>query len=64
MPRGRKTALVISLTAEERQTLIAWQRATKIRASLAKRGRILLLLAEGVPVAHTATMAGITRRFV
>ncbi len=46
MPRGRKTALTIQLTREERQTLMAWQRSTMITAGLARRGRIILL--EGV----------------
>ena len=30
----------------------------------ARRGRMILLLADGIPVAHVATMVGITRRFV
>src|SRR5262249_14123838 len=45
MPRGRKTALTIQLTRRERQTLMAWQRSTTIPAGLARRGRIILLLA-------------------
>jgi len=64
MARGRKTALTIHLTAEERQTLLAWQRATTIPAGLARRGRILLLLADGVPLSHIANTVGISRRFV
>jgi hypothetical protein len=64
MPRGRKTAFTIRLTADERQTLLAWQHSTTIRAGDAKRGRILLLLAEGLSVVQVATMAGSTRRFV
>ena len=38
MPRGRKTALTIHLTADERQMLTAWQRSTTIQAGRAKRG--------------------------
>ena len=64
MARGRKTALTIRLTADQRRTLLALQRSTTIRAGRARRGRIILLLADGVPVAHVATMVGITRRFV
>jgi len=64
MARGRKTALTIHLTAEERQTLTAWQRSTTIRAARARRGRILLLLADGVPLSQIADMVGFTRRFV
>ena len=55
---------MIHLTADERQTLLAWQRSTTVRAGRARRGRIILLLADGVPVAHVATMVGITLRFV
>ena len=64
MPQGRKTALVIRLTDEERQTLMAWQRSQTIRVGYARRGRIILLLAEGKSITETATMAGSTRRFV
>ncbi len=64
MARGRKTTLTIHLTAEERQTLRSWQRSTTIPAGRARRGRILLLLAEGVPIAHIATTVGLSRRFV
>jgi len=64
MARGRKTALTVSLTAEERQTLRAWQRSTTIRAGYARRGRMILQLADGVPISHIAIMVGISRRFV
>ena len=47
MARGRTTALTISLTPEERQTLLAWQRSTTIRAGLLRRARMILLLADG-----------------
>src|SRR5438132_695018 len=64
MARGRKTVLTITLTAEERQTLMAWQRSTTIPAGRARRGRIILQLANGVPIAHIATTVGLSRRFV
>ena len=64
MARGRKTALAIQLTAEERHALMSWQRSTTIPAGRARRGRIILQLADGVPVSHIATMVGISRRFV
>jgi biotin operon repressor len=64
MARGRKTALTIRLTADERQMLMVWQRATTIPAGLARRGRILLLLADGMPLTHIAATVGITRRFI
>jgi len=64
MARGRKTSLTIHLTPAQRQTLLVWQRATTIPAGRARRGRIILLVADRVPIAHIATTVGISRRFV
>lgn len=64
MARGRKTALTLGLTAEERHTLMAWQRSTTIPAGRARRGRIILLVADKVPISHIADTVGISRRFV
>jgi len=64
MARGRKTSLTIQLSAEERRALTAWQRSTTIPAGRARRGRIILQLADGIPISHIATTVGISRRFV
>ncbi len=64
MARGRHTSLTIQLTAEEHQTLMAWQRSTTISMGRARRGRMILLLADGVSISHIATTVGISRRFV
>ena len=64
MARGRTTALTITLTPEERQTLLAWQRSTAIRAGLLRRAQIILLLADGVAITDIAVRVGISRRFV
>ena len=64
MARGRKTSLTIHLTHEERRTLLAWQRATTIRAGLVRRARMILLLADGVSITAIAATVGISRRFV
>ena len=64
MARGRTTSLTICLTPAQRQTLQAWQRATKISVGPARRGRIILLLADGVPIRSIAATVGISRRFV
>ena len=64
MARGRKTSLTIRLTAEERQALMAWQRSTTIRAGRARRGRIILLLADWMSITQIAATVGISRRFV
>jgi hypothetical protein len=64
MARGRKTSLTIHLTPAERRTLRAWQRASTISAGLARRGRVILLVADGVPITAIAARVGISRRFV
>ena len=64
MARGRTTSLTIRLTPTERRTLLAWQRATTIAAGRARRGRIILLLADGMSISAVAATVGISRRFV
>jgi len=64
MARGRTISLTIRLTPAERQTLLAWQRATTISAGRARRGRMILLVADRVPISHIADTVGISRRFV
>ena len=64
MARGRTTSLTIRLTPAERLTLLAWQRATTISAGRARRGRIILLMADGMPISDVAVTVGISRRFV
>src|SRR5438128_7301212 len=64
MARGRKTSLTIRLTPAERQTLLAWQRATTIAAGRARRGRIIVLVADGRSISDVAATVGISRRFV
>ena len=64
MARGRTTSLMIRLTPAERQTLLAWQRSTTISAGRARRGRIILLVADRMPISDIADTVGISRRFV
>jgi hypothetical protein len=64
MARGRKTSLTITLTPAERRTLLAWQRATTVSAGLARRGRTILRVADGVSITAIAATVGISRRFV
>jgi CRP-like cAMP-binding protein len=64
MASGRKTSITIRLTLVERQTLLAWQRATNIRAGLVRRARIILLLADGMTITDIAATVGIRRRHV
>src|SRR5438034_11716330 len=62
MARGRRTSLTIRLTPAERLTLLAWQRATTIPAGLARRARLLLLLADGMTITEAAATVGLSRR--
>jgi hypothetical protein len=64
MAQGRNTSLTIRLTPAERRTLLTWQHSPNILAGLARRGRIILLVADGVPLTHVAAIVGINRRFV
>src|SRR5436305_15054039 len=65
MARGRTTSLTIQLTPALRQTLLAWQRSTTtILAGRARRGRIILLVADGMPISDVAATVGISRRCV
>ena len=65
MGRGRTTSLTIQLTPTQRQTLLAWQRSTTtISAGRARRGRIIVLVADGMPISDVAATVGISRRFV
>jgi len=64
MARGRKTSLTIRLTPAERRTLLAWQRATTLSAGRARRGRIILLMDDGMTITDIAATVGLSRRFV
>ena len=61
MAQGRKTSFTIRLTPVQRQTLMTWQRSTAISAGLARRGRIILLLADGVTITDIAAAVGMSR---
>lgn len=64
MARGRKTSLVIVLSPQERGTLERWQRATTMAAGLARRGRMILLLAERYSQSQVAQWVGVQRGVV
>ena len=64
MARGRTTSLTVCLTPAERQLLVARQRATNIPAGLARRARIIILMADGVTIIAIAATVGMSRRHV
>src|SRR5436853_3298716 len=61
MARGRTTSFTIRLTPAERRTLLTWQRATT-PAGLARRARLLVLLADGMTITAAAAAVGLSRR--
>jgi Helix-turn-helix domain len=64
MARGRKSTLVIQLSTQEREILERWQRTTTLASGLARRGRIILLLAEGYTQHHVAQVIAVRRSIV
>jgi Winged helix-turn helix len=64
MARGRKSSVRIVLLPEERQTLERWQRSTTMATGLARRGKIMLLLAAGDSQADVAQAVGVQRPVV
>jgi len=62
MARGRRTSFTIRLTPAERRTLLTWQRSTTISAGLARRARLLFLLADGMTITAAAAAVGLSRR--
>ena len=55
---------VLNGSPQERRTLRAWQRSTAIRSGLARRARMILLMADGMTITDIAATVGISRRFV
>jgi hypothetical protein len=62
--RGRKTALVVVLTAEEHDKLLRISRSTSLPAGLVTRAQAVLLFAQGMPIRHTAQAVRLTERHV
>jgi hypothetical protein len=62
--RGRKTALVVLLTDQERQQLTQWVRSTTMPVGLVKRAHTVLLAADGLPLSHIARRVGLTQKHV
>ena len=64
MARGRKTKIRVLLSDEERTALELWLRSSTLRVGLVRRARIVLLVAEGLPITEVVQKVGITRRSV
>lgn len=64
MVQGRKTNLAVELSNEDRVVLETWQRSTIIKSGLSRRGRIILMMADGDTISHISRTVGIRRRFI
>lgn len=62
-PRTRFAVDLVLIDAE-RTELERWQRTTAAAHGLVQRGRIVLLLADGLPVSEVARRVGVQRRIV
>ena len=60
--RGRKKSFSVSVSDSQRAALQQWLRSTTVAAGLARRARLILLLAEGRTYADAAQTAGLTIR--
>jgi hypothetical protein len=64
MARGRKSSIRIVLSPDERATLEHWQRSTTLAAGLVRRGRMILLLADGHSHSQVARALPVQRTVV
>ena len=62
--RGRKSALRIDLTPEERDQLLKYLRCPSTPLGLARRCRAILEVAEGTPLVAVARLVGLTEKHV
>ena len=62
--RGRRTSLRVVLTLEERNELERWLRCTTSPSGLARRARVILGLADGLPLVEVARLVGMTEKHV
>jgi len=60
--RGRKTSLVVCLSAWDRFEIERWQRSTTLPAGLSRRARVVLMLDEGQSFSEAARACGMTVR--
>jgi hypothetical protein len=60
--RGRKRSFVVELSPTQRADLERWQRSTTVSVGLARRARVVLLLADGEYLKVAASIAGLTVR--
>ena len=62
--RGRRTSLRVLLTLEERNELERQLRCTTTPSGLARRARVVLGVADGLPLVEVARLVGMTEKHV
>ncbi|MGA2704764.1 MAG: helix-turn-helix domain-containing protein [Isosphaeraceae bacterium] len=62
--RGRRTSLRVVLTPEERNELERRLRCTTTPSGLARRSRVILGVADGLPLVEVARLVGMTEKHV
>ena len=62
--RGRRTSLRVVLTPEERNELERRLRCTTTPSGLARRSRVILGVADGLPLVQVARSVGMTEKHV
>lgn len=60
--RGRKSSWKVELSDSQRSELDRWLRSTRLAAGLARRARVVLLVAEGQHFSQAARTCGLTIR--
>ena len=60
--RGRKLGFQVVLNDQQQAELEHWQRSTSMPAGRVRRGKVVLLLAEGRSLKETAGQSGMTVR--
>ncbi|MFL6146207.1 MAG: helix-turn-helix domain-containing protein, partial [Pseudonocardiaceae bacterium] len=53
--------VVVEIAPGDREVLESWTRSSAVRAGLAQRARIVLLAADGVPVAEIVQRVGVSK---
>ena len=61
---GPRSGRVVTLTGEGREVLEALTRRTTVAVGLARRARIVLLAAEGIPLDRIGRQVGVDRNVV
>jgi len=55
---------VVLVTDETRATLVHWTRSPSVAAGMARRARLVLLAADGLPLRRIAQQVGVDRNVV